>query len=147
MTRATITGWGMAVPPTVLTNADLERFTETSDEWITTRSGIKERRISHVPMSDLSAVAGARALAAAGALTVADTARLLRARGEAMQAVLWGHGRVIALEHAHLFGGLIDTDDRVPGGAPRRAEAFAPAGAPGARPAGNDNTRPPTPHR
>ncbi|MEX1280412.1 MAG: beta-ketoacyl-ACP synthase III [Acidimicrobiia bacterium] len=66
MTRATITGWGMCVPPTVLGNADLERFTETSDEWITTRSGIKERRISHVPMSDLATVAGARALAAAG---------------------------------------------------------------------------------
>lgn len=66
MTTAAITGWGMAAPPTVLGNHDLEQLTETDDEWITSRSGIKERRISHVPMSDLSAVAGARALAAAG---------------------------------------------------------------------------------
>jgi 3-oxoacyl-[acyl-carrier-protein] synthase-3 len=50
----------------VLTNSDLETVTDTSDDWITTRTGIKERRISHVEMSDLSAVAAERALAAAG---------------------------------------------------------------------------------
>lgn len=54
------------MPPAVLTNADLETVTETSDEWITTRTGIKERRISHVEVSDLSVVAARRALAAAG---------------------------------------------------------------------------------
>jgi 3-oxoacyl-[acyl-carrier-protein] synthase-3 len=41
-----ITGWGMYVPERVLTNADLEKMVETSDEWITSRSGIKERRIA-----------------------------------------------------------------------------------------------------
>lgn len=66
MANATITGWGKCIPPAVLTNADLETVTETSDEWITTRTGIKERRISHVEVSDMSAVAGLRALAAAG---------------------------------------------------------------------------------
>ncbi len=66
MTTAQITGWGMAAPPTVLSNHDLEQLTETNDEWITTRSGIKERRISHVPLSDMATVAGHRALAAAG---------------------------------------------------------------------------------
>ena len=45
MRNAAITGWGMAVPERVLTNADLERMVETSDEWITSRTGIKERRI------------------------------------------------------------------------------------------------------
>jgi 3-oxoacyl-[acyl-carrier-protein] synthase-3 len=40
-----ITGWGMKVPEKVLTNADLERMVETSDEWITSRTGIKERHI------------------------------------------------------------------------------------------------------
>jgi 3-oxoacyl-[acyl-carrier-protein] synthase-3 len=54
------------VPPAVLTNADLEQLTDTSDEWITTRTGIKERRVSHVDTSDLGAVAGLRATAAAG---------------------------------------------------------------------------------
>ena len=61
-----ITGWGKCVPPAVLSNADLETITDTSDEWITTRTGIKERRISHVETSDLAAVAGLRAVAAAG---------------------------------------------------------------------------------
>ena len=61
-----ITGWGKCLPPAVLSNADLETLTDTSDEWIVTRTGIKERRISHVETSDLAAVAGRRALAAAG---------------------------------------------------------------------------------
>jgi 3-oxoacyl-[acyl-carrier-protein] synthase-3 len=66
MRYAEITGWGKALPPTVLTNHDLEQIVETSDEWITSRSGIKERRISHVEVGDLSAVAAQHALAAAG---------------------------------------------------------------------------------
>lgn len=46
MFYAHITGWGMAVPETVLTNADLEKIVETSDEWIRERTGISERRIA-----------------------------------------------------------------------------------------------------
>lgn len=45
MKRATIRGWGMYVPHTVLTNRDLEAMLDTSDEWITSRTGIRERRI------------------------------------------------------------------------------------------------------
>jgi 3-oxoacyl-[acyl-carrier-protein] synthase III len=66
MMHAEITGWGKALPPTVLSNADLERIVETSDDWITTRTGIKERRITHVELSELAAVAAEHALAAAG---------------------------------------------------------------------------------
>ncbi|MFQ5966785.1 MAG: beta-ketoacyl-ACP synthase III [Acidimicrobiia bacterium] len=66
MRYAEITGWGKCLPPVVLTNSDLEKIVDTSDDWITTRSGIKERRISHVETSDLAMVAGHRALAAAG---------------------------------------------------------------------------------
>jgi len=66
MPNATITGWGKCLPPAVLSNHDLEQLVDTSDEWITTRTGIKERRISHVEVSDLSEVAARRALAAAG---------------------------------------------------------------------------------
>ncbi|MCB2222973.1 MAG: ketoacyl-ACP synthase III [Actinobacteria bacterium] len=66
MRNAVVTGWGKCVPPGVLSNADLETITDTSDEWITTRTGIEERRISHVETSDMAAVAGLRALAAAG---------------------------------------------------------------------------------
>jgi 3-oxoacyl-[acyl-carrier-protein] synthase-3 len=54
------------MPPNVLSNHDLEQIVDTSDEWITTRTGIKERRISHVDTSDMATVAGLRALAAAG---------------------------------------------------------------------------------
>jgi 3-oxoacyl-[acyl-carrier-protein] synthase-3 len=66
MRRATITGWGRCTPEAVLTNDDLASVMDTSDEWITTRSGIKERRISHMENTDMATVAGARALAAAG---------------------------------------------------------------------------------
>ncbi len=63
---AAITGWGKCLPPAVLTNDDLATFLETNDEWITTRTGMKERRISHVSVSELAYVACERALAAAG---------------------------------------------------------------------------------
>ena len=66
MTYAAITGWGKCMPPAVLDNERLATFLETNDEWITTRTGIKERRISHVPMTVLSHIAAARALACAG---------------------------------------------------------------------------------
>ena len=64
--NATITGWGKCVPPAVLTNDDLATVMDTSDEWITSRSGIKERRISHVNNTDMATLAAKRALAAAG---------------------------------------------------------------------------------
>lgn len=66
MRYAEITGWGKAMPPTVLTNHDLEQIVDTNDEWITSRSGIKERRVSHVEVSEMGAVAAHHALAAAG---------------------------------------------------------------------------------
>lgn len=66
MRNAEITGWGKCMPPNVLSNHDLEQLVDTSDEWITARTGIKERRISHVEASDLGVVAARRALAAAG---------------------------------------------------------------------------------
>jgi 3-oxoacyl-[acyl-carrier-protein] synthase-3 len=66
MQNVEITGWGKCMPPNILSNHDLEQLVDTSDDWITTRTGIKERRISHVEASELAAVAGLRALAAAG---------------------------------------------------------------------------------
>ncbi len=66
MIHAAITGWGKCLPPAVLTNADLATFLDTGDEWIVSRTGMKERRISHVPLGDLVHVAAARALACAG---------------------------------------------------------------------------------
>jgi 3-oxoacyl-[acyl-carrier-protein] synthase-3 len=66
MTYAAITGWGACMPPAVLTNRDLSTFLDTNDEWITTRTGMKERRVSHVPATRMAAVAALRALACAG---------------------------------------------------------------------------------
>ena len=66
MPNATITGWGKCLPPGVLTNADIATFLETSDDWITSRTGISTRRISHVSLGDMAHVAAARALACAG---------------------------------------------------------------------------------
>ena len=43
---AHITGWGMAVPEKVLTNSDLEKIVDTNDEWIVSRTGIRERHIA-----------------------------------------------------------------------------------------------------
>jgi len=41
-----ITGWGKSIPDQILTNHDLEQMVDTSDEWIVTRTGIRERRIA-----------------------------------------------------------------------------------------------------
>src|SRR5881227_2789218 len=59
-----IDGIGAYVPEDVLTNADLERLVETSDEWIVSRTGISERRIvaEGESTSDLAVEAGRRAL-------------------------------------------------------------------------------------
>lgn len=62
-----ILGLGKYLPEKVLSNKDLEKIVETSDEWITTRTGIKERRIASgdEATSDLATAAARRALAAA----------------------------------------------------------------------------------
>ncbi|MCH7817420.1 MAG: ketoacyl-ACP synthase III [Proteobacteria bacterium] len=65
MQHAEITGWGKCLPPAVLSNDDLTTFMDTTDEWITSRTGIKERRICHCNFSDMAIVAAKRALAAA----------------------------------------------------------------------------------
>ncbi len=66
--RIKIAGTGFYVPDKVLTNQDLEKMVDTSDEWITTRTGIKERRIVSPDQatSDLSIEASRIALESAG---------------------------------------------------------------------------------
>ncbi|MBX3070200.1 MAG: ketoacyl-ACP synthase III [Thermomicrobiales bacterium] len=73
MQHAAITGWGMAVPERVLTNADLERMVDTSDEWILSRTGIRERRVvgPRDTTTSLSVAAARQALETAG-LTADD---------------------------------------------------------------------------
>lgn len=63
-----ITGWGMKVPEKILTNADFERMVDTTDEWITSRTGIKERHVISAgeKTSTLSIAAARQALERAG---------------------------------------------------------------------------------
>ncbi|MBM4420918.1 MAG: ketoacyl-ACP synthase III [Chloroflexi bacterium] len=65
--NAVITGWGFYAPSRVMTNADLEKIVETSDQWITERTGIKERRIAapDESTSTMATKAAERALAKA----------------------------------------------------------------------------------
>lgn len=67
MIHARITGTGSYAPKKIITNHDLEKLVSTSDEWITERTGIKERRIAEKGQStsDLAFEAGRRALKAA----------------------------------------------------------------------------------
>lgn len=78
MVSARIVGTGSYIPPRVLTNADLERLVDTSDEWIVTRTGISERRIAadDEATSDL-AVHAAQAALEAAALDPADLEMIL----------------------------------------------------------------------
>ena len=66
--HAHVTGWGRYAPSQVLTNADLERMVDTSDEWIRSRTGIRERRVAaaHETTASMAAVAGLRAIRTAG---------------------------------------------------------------------------------
>ena len=66
--RAHVTGWGRYVPAQVLSNKDLERMVDTNDEWIVTRTGIRERRVAaaHETTASMGSVAALRAIHAAG---------------------------------------------------------------------------------
>ena len=66
--HAHVTGWGRYAPSQVLTNRDLERMVDTSDEWIVARTGIRERRVAaaHETTASMAAVAGLRAIHTAG---------------------------------------------------------------------------------
>jgi len=66
--NAHVTGWGRYAPAQVLTNKDLERLVDTSDEWIVSRTGIRERRVAAADetTASMAAVAGLRAIRTAG---------------------------------------------------------------------------------
>ena len=65
---AHVTGWGSYAPSQVLSNADLERLVDTSDEWIVSRTGIRERRVAaaHETTASMASVAALRAIHTAG---------------------------------------------------------------------------------
>ena len=73
MHRAVILGTGSCLPARIVSNNDLEKIVDTSDEWITSRTGIKTRRVAGKGEQNyqLASVASRRALAAAG-ITAAE---------------------------------------------------------------------------
>jgi 3-oxoacyl-[acyl-carrier-protein] synthase III len=96
---AEVASVGVAVPPGVLTNADLTRMLDTSDAWIVERTGIRERHIARAEetVARLSQEASARAMAAAGVtadhldaivLATASPDRLLPSTACDLQALL-----------------------------------------------------------
>jgi 3-oxoacyl-[acyl-carrier-protein] synthase III len=100
---ARIAGTGRHLPERVLTNAELETMVETSDEWIRTRTGIRERRVaaSDVGAADMGAAAARKALGEAGLtpdeldLILVSTAtpdRLLPSTACDIQALLGARG-------------------------------------------------------
>src|SRR6185295_12431288 len=66
--HAHVTGRGRYVPSQILSNKDLERMVDTSDEWIVSRTGIRERRVAaaHETTASMAAVASMRAIRTAG---------------------------------------------------------------------------------
>lgn len=78
--KSYISGTGYYVPQKVLTNIDLEKMVDTSDEWITTRTGIKERRIANKneTASTMGAEAAKKAMESAG-ITAEDIDLILTA--------------------------------------------------------------------
>ncbi|HEX2695946.1 MAG TPA: beta-ketoacyl-ACP synthase III [Acidobacteriota bacterium] len=78
--RIKIVGQGVAIPEKVLTNADLEKMVDTTDEWIVSRTGIRERRIAREDQatSDLGVEAAGNALRNAG-LEIGDIDLILTA--------------------------------------------------------------------
>ena len=66
MSYAQITGWGKYAPPLLMTNDDMAKIVDTSDEWIFSRSGIRQRHYSHISTGEMAWLAGEQALAAAG---------------------------------------------------------------------------------
>jgi 3-oxoacyl-[acyl-carrier-protein] synthase-3 len=131
---STITGLGRSIPSRTLTNADLERLVDTTDEWIVTRTGIRERRIAPdgVATSDLAYEAAREALADARVeaeqldLIIVGTAtpdmpfpatacllqdRLGARRAGAFDAAAactsWMYG--VAMAHGYIAAGLAET--------------------------------------
>ncbi|HEV2310440.1 MAG TPA: beta-ketoacyl-ACP synthase III [Acidimicrobiia bacterium] len=86
--RAAIAGWGVALPDGRLTNADLERLVDTSDQWIVERTGIQERRIASPDetTAGLATEAGAAAIKSAG-LTPLDIDLLIIATATPEQPI------------------------------------------------------------
>ena len=82
-----ITGWGLALPPTEVTNQDLKSIFDTSDEWIVERSGIRSRRAATGPFVGKSLEFDPRELGTTATLAFEAGSRALNAAGVPPQEI------------------------------------------------------------
>jgi 3-oxoacyl-[acyl-carrier-protein] synthase-3 len=82
-----ITGWGTALPPTVVTNEDLKAVFDTTDEWIYERSGIRSRYVATGPFVTDTPAVEARGLGTTATLAVQAGRRALDSAGVTPQDV------------------------------------------------------------
>jgi 3-oxoacyl-[acyl-carrier-protein] synthase-3 len=118
MRHSTIIGSGFYVPPKVVTNDDLSKLMDTSDEWIQERTGIKERRMAEdgIGVSDIGKIAAERALEDAG-LTPRDIGLIIFATlipdyffpgsGCILQKKMQGFGTIPAMDIRQQCTGFI----------------------------------------
>ncbi|MCX7619925.1 MAG: ketoacyl-ACP synthase III [Acidimicrobiales bacterium] len=104
MRGAKIVGWGAALPDKTITNADLEARLDTSDAWITERTGIKERRIGGTT-AGLATEAGRRALERAG-LEPSDIDLIILATTTPDKAI--PHSAATVQDQLRVSGGALD---------------------------------------
>ncbi len=115
MFHAAIAGTGSAAPSRVLTNADIEKMVDTSDEWIKTRTGISERRMAGEGdvLSDFCVEAGKQALADGGltAQPIPAVACIVQAKLGAKKAAAWDLNAACSgwLYGIHMADGLIQS--------------------------------------
>jgi 3-oxoacyl-[acyl-carrier-protein] synthase III len=83
----TISGWGAAVPPTVVTNEDLKSIFETTDEWIVERSGIRSRHVATGPFVESVPAFDPRELGTTATLAVESGRRALDSAGVSPQDI------------------------------------------------------------
>jgi 3-oxoacyl-[acyl-carrier-protein] synthase-3 len=81
MTGCAITGWGASIPPTEVTNKDMESLFETSDEWIVERSGVHTRRAASGPFVAQAHEPKARGLGTTATLAIESGCRALEVAG------------------------------------------------------------------
>jgi len=109
MTKAVILGTGSCLPERILTNTDLERMVETTDEWIASRTGIRNRRIAgkNEQNYQLATKAARRALAVTGIDVIPEEKVFINLSdyGNTSAASI-----PIALDEAHRLGRLVRGD-------------------------------------
>ncbi len=110
MLNAAITGWGMYVPERVLSNFDLERMVDTSDDWIVARTGIRERRLATKSDTTVSMAAAASRQALSVAGVAPETLDLIILATDSPDQLMPASASVLQAELGAMRAGAFDLD-------------------------------------